>query len=766
MKQRIIQFLILFPSIAAVLVFCAAPAKSMTAPPDLFLSDRTTKGCDMNQKPNIPEEDIVLVLNEAVRYGIDAMRGNHGAHCFRRISEAVEKGMPIDAMDYLDLKRLVERAEKIVTPMDFRLAFNKVPPPDIIGLGDIFPYTLADGTPVGVGFSEMVEHIRWTGMSGSTKTTGATATLDASIAARKSCFIIDSKGEGQLDYLCGKYPGRVLKVRIGKEVFFNPWRYYHDIREYFLRIFYRRDSRLVADAAYDLSERQNNISGALAVMHNQLIENVVTITAPPDFPKIPQDFIRSMWSCLYDIQQSALSESIRCQKGWDLTEIIKRGYSVLIDSSAIAATSSEEFIVCSLISAIRAEIKADPDLSTRSGATAIVYIDECITLASAVRADGELPSLVHLATLVRSSGLVLICAYHSPTGVHPVLHSGYFCFACTVSNGNDLKTCQRMFCLSDMQMKALSTLPKGVAVMRMAGRFTDPILIAYPRLPISRKMTDAEVLANNGPILATLPAIVPEDYVPVIRVSTAKASPPVTATTAAAAAAPATAAATAIPSGTPPNDYLIILRDLVHNPFWKVSDRASRLLMSSGKRLTINELKVRLTELEKQGFCGFLEIQVKSRNGTGGHYYFPTAAGHAAIGSIHTTGRGGDAHDFAQRFVQDILAKKGITAVIEDRLPGTSQPVDLGVRHPMPVSLQIPISTVGSAHEYRQAMDNLRYGWARVIEVCVNTGDLKKLIAEFRKAGVTDPRISACVVADINNATMLSDIYDNASFFV
>lgn len=137
------------------------------------------KGNTMPNQSQTNPRDVTVLLNEAILYGIDNPTiSNMGARCFKRLSDALEKGLAINPSDFTALKSIVERAKKIVLPMDYRLAFAKSPPPEVISVGDIKPFTLLDGiTEVGLEFSEMPEQIRNTGRSGATKTTASCAVL-------------------------------------------------------------------------------------------------------------------------------------------------------------------------------------------------------------------------------------------------------------------------------------------------------------------------------------------------------------------------------------------------------------------------------------------------------------------------------------------------------------------------------------------------------------------------------------------------------------
>ncbi|MEI8120477.1 MAG: hypothetical protein WCI20_00380 [bacterium] len=719
---------------------------------------------------------VQKLIEEAILLGLDnAGISSVGWRYIKNLQRGIESGN-IPEYDLNALTSLVGRARNIIIPMEWRVAFAQNPPPDIISQGDIYPFTLLDGTPVGLNFSEMAESMRLTGRPGSTKSTGGGAVLDASIAAGKSVFIIDSKGDGQFDYLCRKYPGRVLKVRIGRPglPFFNPWQWPRQNRDYALNIFSRRDSKIVLDAAMEQGLKQNALNGARELTHAQLKDIIRNCVTPSGFILIPKDFFRSMFSVFYDVECSPLRNQIACQRGYDLREIVKQGYSVIIDTSAIAGTLQEELLVVTLLTALRQEIINDPILRARTGTQVVFFIDECTNLSAASKVPGSLPSLVHLATLVRSSSICLFAVYHSISVVHPVLNAAGIWMVTQISDGNDIFTAKKTFALTDQQAKALTSLPKGVAMVRMGNRYTEPFLATYPRIPDAVKMSDAEIDVNNAPILATLPPIVPENYrkipVPVIVTPPVASKPvPPAATAVPPPAAPVVAPAVTMVSIAPSaldNDYMAILKDIAAKPFLNVSGRAGQLALPSGKKLNYRDMKVALDELKGQGFVDEVAVQLSPHAGPPSLMHFLTATGHAAIGSVYKPSRSGYRHDFGQRLIRDILAAKSITANIEATLPGRNKVVDIGFNCPvtsLPIAIELPVSTFHS--EPDQAERDLADGWARVIEVCFTKNDLENLTKAFSaKSPNPDSRIKLSLVSGLKAVTSLSEIYDSTDF--
>jgi hypothetical protein len=706
-------------------------------------------------------KEIVALLEKATLLGVDN-RSMYpvGARMIRNIQVGLQTGnMP--EYDVSALSNIVARLERTTMPMEWRLAFAKNPPPDIITPGEIHPFKLLDGTPVGLSFVEMTEAIRCTGRSGSSKTTGACAILDACIAAGKSVFICDQKGQGQLDYLCRKYPGRVLKIRIGQpdRPFFNPWQWVQVIRDIFLVVTGRRDSRVVIDTAIEDGLKRNALSGACELTHSQLMRIINEGKTPADFPKkIRPDFFQSMHGVFFDLARSPLSRQIACQRGYDLREIVSKRLSLIVDTAAIAGSQQEEFLICGLLAALRQEIINDPILGTSSGTQVVFFLDEGTGICAASKVPGSLPSLVLQSTLVRSSSICLFPLYHSMSIVHPVLNAAGMFLVCQILDGNDIFTAKRTFALTDQQAKALTDLPKGVAMMRMGNRYTEPFLVTYPRIPDAVKMTDAEADANNSPILANLPPIVPEDYRKVpVRVVTPVVTP-------SAASVPAATSATkfvgAKDLSVVTSDYTAILNDIARSPFLNVSKRAAQLALPSGKTLTYKELKPVLDELKSQGYLDEQAVSLAPRAGAPSLLHFLTAEGHAAIGSLYKPERGDYRHDFIQRLVKHVLSEKGVKAAIEAGLPGTSKVVDLGVilaATKQLVAIEIPLSTFST--EPDQAKRDLEAGWTDVIEVCLSKVDLARLEREFLAAcPLPDPRIRLCSLSSIVAVASLSEI--------
>jgi hypothetical protein len=305
-------------------------------------------------------------------------------------------------------------------------------------------------------------------------------------------------------------------------------------------------------------------------------------------------------------------------------------------------------------------------------------------------------------------------------------------------------------------------------MMRMGNRFTEPFLVCYPRIPDPIKMADDEIDANNAPILAALPPVVPETYrkipIPVTPVSTPAAphvAPPAPAPT----VVPISMAATTVAGLT--NDYTAIIRDIATNRFRNVGERAGKLVLPSSATMTFSELKTALNDLEKQGFIGETVVQMAPKAGAPSLMHHLTAQGHAAVGSLYKPARGGYHHDFGQHLIQYLLASKGIKVDIEATLPGSSKHVDAGFRCPvsnLPIAIELPLSTFSS--EPDQAERDLAAGWARVLVVCLNRTDLASTQKAFA-ASIPSPdsRIRLCLVSTLA-ALAPHEIYDSPDFVV
>ena len=133
------------------------------------------------------------------------------------------------------------------------------------------------------------------------------------------------------------------------------------------------------------------------------------------------------------------------------------------------------------------------------GTLVLFYIDEGSTLAAASkdRSRGLAP-ITHLATLVRATGISLWIGYHSPRNVSEILHSSYFMISTSLSNGSDIRTVQNAAFLTNEQAEAITRLPPGKAMMRMAGRYTTPMLIQYDRIPDDTPLSAVLVCITFG----------------------------------------------------------------------------------------------------------------------------------------------------------------------------------------------------------------------------------------------------------------------------
>lgn len=596
----------------------------------------------------VPRRQVDILLQEAIRYGANYHR--RGAGLYRIIKADPDHVHPSDFRDLSDIVEDVKseaRNGRFDVPIPYRPGPN---PGEGVELGDIQPFrTMESHLPVGLYFSELAQTTGVAGRSGGGKSTINFNIVNQSSGKGLSCFLIDSKGDpggGQFRALSYLYPGRVLYAKVGRTVFHNPWRRLKNIIACFMSVYERHDSSFVLDQVLNLFESRSKLTGALAPTLESIIEMVGEVRSPIGLPAIDVHLKKSLLTVLLQMQ-SSLGISTDCQIGWNLGEIIKRGLIVIVDTSEIAGTNHEEFVICSLLSEIRDVVRSDPNIKSQNKAKVVFCVDESTTIVGRRNDVGRrLSPMAHLATLVRSSEVVLILAFHSPRNVSDIIRSTMSVFICaSLTNGGDVLAVRDSAFLTDAQAEALTHMPVGTAMMKMANRFTHPFLITCDPIPDYPPLSEAEIDANNSAILATLPPVVPADF---------RKSKPLNIQT---------------PSAQAPDtdtDRIYLLRHIEDQPFLNLTERADAIALPSGKKTPFDILKIMLEHLRETGFCDFIEIRVRN-SGRTPEFWFLTDAGIDVVGYGQKPLRGGTshAHFFAQRLVCKLLAERGIQAQME-----------------------------------------------------------------------------------------------------
>lgn len=743
------------------------PAMSTALPPEsraCIFTAVTRKDSMTSEKSQLKPEHVVALLNEVAELGLNHPDVDQFVFGMALVLKASLDQEEIDEQRYGLLRKYVNDIKRASD--ECLLAF-KLPPPDKIY------------TPGGISFlySPFSRNIRASyglpvlerGFQYFCDTGGGKSTVLRNLASawtaqnpRLPCLIFAAKPD-QFFFKLAREPhnhDRCLLFKCSKDTFHNAFSSITGRATDFLRrmpywqsCYNRWDSGSVVGHVLKLFDKEKPISGLVSPTIDYIIDKLENITLPKSLfnPMLKA----SAYEAFSLMKETHLGQHVmNCQVGIDWKEVWVKGLVTVVETNGLSSADTL-FLISDILAQLR-EIKDE----TPSLPDMLVIVDEGGNLVNQRWDSGNRASpLATEITLLRGSSICLAIAYHTVSGISPPVRSNSaITLVGPLGNGDDVLSAALSQALTPEQRAQIPHLLPYTAIMRVSGvEYTEPYIVTWDRPVTYPDYSETERNDLNRKVLATLSPIVPVNYR-----SAGQSLPSV----------PALTSPTALPQSLPATpvvigDHRTILRHITDHPFLNVSDHAASLKLSTGKTPSSKQLKIVLNELEKLGFCKFLAIQIKSRWGRGGDMYYLTASGHAAIGSIHTPSRGGYAHDYAQRYLQNLLSQKGIVSVIEDVLPGTSTPVDLGLTCPQTkyrIALQIPISTFSS--EPSQAEKNLSIGWSRVIEVCLNRTDLARLKAEFKNAGgIPDPRISACIPADIRTAKSLADIFDNPNFW-
>lgn len=688
------------------------------------------------------------LLKKAKMFGANLRENStYGWMLCRKLQGEIDS---IDPSDYWELKKVVDRAKADAINARFNLLIPFRPAPgveDEVDVGDIYPLkTVETRIRTGVFIAELTQGCQVTGRSGSGKSCCLFQIIRGCAGLGLPCVLIDKKGNGQFNALARLFPGRVLILKIGRDVFYNPL-YCRDIGKLigthlpiFSYVYERHDSSTVGSQALRLFERRQKLTGAIAPTFFDLIYLISEVRSPQGVPAFDLSLKRSLLTVIDRIVSGPLGVSTNVQKGMDFEEVIKQGLIVIVDTSELGP-ADEQYLVCFLLSDIREIIRNSTSIKSICGGKVVFAIDEASLLVGKQWDSGRhFGPLSQMNTLVRGSEILLLLGYHSIRNVSDITRANaYITISASLNNAGDVLAVKDAAFLTPAQAEALTHMPVGCGVMKMAGRFTHPFLVTWDPIPVFPAMSQDEIDANNAVILSHLPSFVPADF------------------------CQKTSLNVPTPSSTdhdPSVDRIYLLQHIEDQPFLNLTERAEAVVFPSGKKSPYDILKKMLENLRELGLCDSIEIRVK-RGGRTPEYWFLTDTGIDVVGHGQKPLRGGTSHGhfFVQRLVCKLLAERGIHAQMEAVL-GSGKQADIVCFDSGTVALEVAVSTLKT--EPDQVNRDLAAGADRVLVVCLTKSDLTQLSREFlaQLGQNVDSRIKLCIPADIAEATSMRHIYE------
>lgn len=603
-----------------------------------------------NHSQTVPRlADAKAVLEEAVKRGYDRRLGTaYFVHC-----RDLDIGIKMGKVDVRALTSLLEyfQIEDTMSPTaDFHKPFLPDPDPAVISVGDMQSFETLGSGPVKYGQDEQPLQWRGFGRFGTGKTSFGYSVVHENIGHGLSCVIIDSKAV-QFDTLLTLFPGKVIKLKVGRDRIINAWKYPDLANSMFCKMTDRHDSQTILDmGGFQL---RNPAAGKKAepVTFARLFTLLPKVRPPYGFPNIKDDLRQSLLAVFLEMYNNPLFASIDCEQGLDFAELIKHGISVIIDTSEIAGTQLEDLFVTILLLNIREDVRHDPVLRARRGHLILFLVDEASSIAASTKTftfTRGLHPFCQIVSLCRGSGISVFLCYHSPSSVPEILHSSYFMVCAGLVNGADIFAVKKAMFLNEEQARALTQLPVGHGVMIIAGRCPTPFIVKWPDFPAVAAPTEAAIAASNAAILKTLPAIIPDTC----RLDRLFAMP--------------SASSGTVTSSIPAADLEYLLKHIEMEPFLNLTDRCKALKFPSGATMTYKLLGPILEDMRTKKWIDRLNIQMSIVGGPGEYWFLLADTRIRLFGSSGLMrGGSGPAHNLLERFVHRILTGHGLVAEME-----------------------------------------------------------------------------------------------------
>lgn len=605
----------------------------------------------MNYQNNrIPMAQAKLVLEEAHRRGYDRHLGMAESIHVRDLTLSVAAGS-VDQRAMLALQEIMA-VEDVLSPIpDFFKVFLPEPDPANLAVGELSALFTSSGNEVRHSATEQCAQMRYFGRFGSGKSSCTYGTLRANIANGYSCIIFDSKGS-QFDSLITLFPGKVLKLKVGRDRIINPWKYPDLATEVFCKGYGRYDSQVVMSLGVHSLRNPPPGKSAEIVTFSKLITLIPKVHTPPGFPDIRPDLRQSLLAVAMEVFNSPVFRSIDCEFGLDIAALIKNGISVIVDSSEIAGGDVESWLITALLFNAREDIRNDPILSSKGGQQLLICVDEASNIGATSRCYTRgLHPFQYIVSLCRGSGVAVLLCYHTPSTMPELLQTGQIMVCASLVNGPDVQAIKKAMFLSEEQAQALTQLPVGHGVMLIAGRCPLPFAVRWNDFPAIPAPMPVDIAQNNSLILALLPAITEDPCRLELLFK------------------PSVSAPTISPATPFDRDLLHLLEHIDKNPCLNVTERCEAITFPSGTRMTYKQLRPILDDLLKRKDADFIKVQM-SVKGLPGEYWYLTPGTRTRLYGSSGAKRGGTgpAHAIVQNLVHRILANRGIPSVMEAKL--------------------------------------------------------------------------------------------------
>ena len=702
-----------------------------------------TGGMEMAHDKSVSQQQQTeALLDLAHKLGVDLPYVHPvGSTLCREIAYQLKTTEP-DPGICAQLRRILDRRKEGIN--EHLLAFDQPGPSDGVGDGDLTLFTtLFTETPFNVFSGQVQRGLLAAGQTGFGKSTVLRRLAMAWVARNRPCVVFASKHDQFFWYLARLFPSRCLILRAGIDVFYNAFcPVTGDVKEFsgtklthYASAYSKWESAAVILRLFDEFDRVERPAGAVAPTINWLLRNLLTFQFNKrslNFPLIP-----STSQTLTMMKEGGLGKSMSCQRGITAKDIWEHKLVVVFDCAALSPADTLFLVTC-LLADFRKVKGLCPDLTDL-----LCILDEAGDLmASSWNRDGHFNPLGSEWVLLRSADISTAAGVHAPSMMDARARTNTaISIVGGLLNSSDITAMAGAAGLTAKQTMAIPHLRPGWAIAKMTGeRYSNAFLCTWPMTESFTPFSEAERIAQNARLLASLPPFVAEgDTGPKSAISSEPALPPLT------------------------PDQVAVLTDIVDRPAINTTTRAESIQLPSGKG-GFKQLAEILNGLSDLKLIDEIKLQMSER-GSPSTYRFLTNEGLAAIGRPNNQPRPGTgpAHLFVQQLVARLLKGRGIDAAVEPTRPGSGKQVDVGFNDPA-TGLWIALEVACTTHtsEPRQAIRDLSEGgWARVLVLGPTSSDIAALQHAFKKdMPDPDPRVTLILPHHLVTCPNLRSLYD------
>ena len=316
-----------------------------------------------------------------------------------------------------------------------------------------------------------------------------------------------------------------------------------------------------------------------------------------------------------------------------------------------------------------------------------------------------IPLIAQLVSLAREFGQGLILADQMPSCLdHATLANLYTTITLNLSATRDINAISFAMGLNTEQKQTLNSLPLKTAIVKMAGRYTEPFQIYIPELMVDKNISDIELANYMKDKLETLAPVETQNQ------STSSTEPE---------------------QNVPPHKESTEISENERNLLWDIKSHPYTPATERLKSLNITTYMGRklYSELIEKDFVREHEIKVNYQ-GRPQKFYELTNKGIDLIGAQNLgSGKGGFVHRLHQHRLKKVFENQSYNVKIEEYKNGKN--ADLGLsKGNKSIAVEIAMSSQG---EISNIEKDLAAGWNEVWTLCHSESILKAIQKELPK---------------------------------